>query len=39
MFNVEKAHFVLEEMVMGGQIVETNKSIILGKTNDTSSKC
>mmetsp|Transcript_70951 Transcript_70951/g.82601 ORF Transcript_70951/g.82601 Transcript_70951/m.82601 type:complete len:143 (+) Transcript_70951:31-459(+) len=30
MFNVEKAHFVLEEMVMSGQIVETNKNIILG---------
>lgn len=29
MFNIEKAHFVVEEMVMNGYIVETNKSIIL----------
>lgn len=29
MFNIEKAHFILEEMVMNGQIVETNKTQIL----------
>ena len=31
MFNIEKAHYVLDEMVMSGNIVETNKSIILSK--------
>lgn len=30
MFNIEKAHYILEEMVMNGQIVETNKTQILG---------
>ena len=29
MFNLEKAHFIVEEMVMNGQIVETNKANIL----------
>jgi len=29
MFNIEKAHYVLEEMVMNGVIVETNKALIL----------
>lgn len=29
MFNLEKAHFILDEMVMNGQIVETNKANIL----------
>ncbi|ETO18594.1 AP-4 complex subunit sigma-1 [Reticulomyxa filosa] len=29
MFNIEKAHFILEEMVMNGHIVETNKTNIL----------
>ena len=29
MFNLEKAHFILDEMVMNGQIVETNKTNIL----------
>merc|ERR1719334_387078 len=29
MFNIEKAHFILDEMVMNGQIVETNKTNIL----------
>ncbi|CAD8087291.1 unnamed protein product [Paramecium primaurelia] len=29
MFNIEKAHYILEEMVMNGQIVETNKTQIL----------
>ena len=29
MFNIEKAHFIIDEMVMGGYIVETNKTNIL----------
>ena len=29
MFNLEKAHFVLDEMVLNGCIVETNKQSIL----------
>ena len=29
MFHLEKAHFMLEEMVMNGCIVETSKSNIL----------
>jgi hypothetical protein len=29
MFNLEKAHFILDEMVMNGEIVETNKPSIL----------
>merc|ERR1711865_413650 len=29
MFNLEKAHFILDEMVMNGCIVETNKANIL----------
>lgn len=29
MFNLEKAHFILDEMVMNGQIVEANKNSIL----------
>ena len=29
MFNLEKAHFIVEEMVMNGQIVETNKANVL----------
>jgi AP-4 complex subunit sigma-1 len=29
MFNMEKAHFILEEMVSNGCIVETNKQNIL----------
>jgi len=29
MFNLEKAHFILDEMVMNGMIVETNKANIL----------
>ena len=29
MFSLEKAHFILDEMVSNGQIVETNKSNIL----------
>ena len=29
MFHLEKAHFMLEEMVMNGCIVETNKVNIL----------
>jgi AP-4 complex subunit sigma-1 len=31
MFNLEKAHFILDEMVMNGCIVETNKASILGQ--------
>eukprot|EP00742_Colponemidia_sp_Colp-10_P002443 GILJ01002604.1.p1 GENE.GILJ01002604.1~~GILJ01002604.1.p1 ORF type:complete len:144 (-),score=18.94 GILJ01002604.1:50-481(-) len=30
MFNIEKAHFILDEMVMNGCIVDTNKANILG---------
>lgn len=30
MFNIEKAHYILDEMVMNGYIAETNKTIILG---------
>ena len=29
MYNIEKAHYVLDEMIMNGQIVETNKTLIL----------
>ena len=29
MFNIEKAHFIVDEMVMNGYIVETNKTNIL----------
>ena len=29
MFNIEKAHFIIDEMVMSGYIVETNKTNIL----------
>ena len=29
MFNLEKAHFILDEMVMNGMIVETNKNNVL----------
>lgn len=29
MFNLEKAHFIVDEMVIGGHIVETNKARIL----------
>lgn len=29
MFNIEKAHFIIDEMVMNGYIVETNKANIL----------
>ncbi len=29
MFNIERAHFILDEMVMNGKIVETNKTNIL----------
>jgi len=39
MFNLEKAHFLLDEMVMNGYIIETNKAnvlkpiLLLEKTN------
>ena len=29
MFNIEKAHFIIDEMIMGGYISETNKASIL----------
>mmetsp|Transcript_3093 Transcript_3093/g.2072 ORF Transcript_3093/g.2072 Transcript_3093/m.2072 type:complete len:94 (+) Transcript_3093:189-470(+) len=29
MFNIEKAHFIIDEMIMNGQVVETNKANIL----------
>lgn len=29
MFNIEKAHFILDEIIMDGQIAETNKANIL----------
>ena len=29
MFNIEKAHFIIDEMLMSGYITETNKSNIL----------
>lgn len=29
MFNIEKAHFILDEMVMNGEIIETNRTLIL----------
>jgi AP-4 complex subunit sigma-1 len=29
MFNIEKAHFILDEMILNGQIIETNKTNIL----------
>ena len=29
MFNIEKAHFILDEMVTNGAIVETNKANVL----------
>ena len=29
MFNIEKAHMILEEMVVNGEIVETNRTRIL----------
>ena len=29
MFNLEKAHFLLDEMVMNGRVIETNKNNVL----------
>ncbi len=29
MFNIEKAHFIIDEMIMSGYITETNKQNIL----------
>ena len=29
MFNIEKAHMILDEMVVNGEIVETNRNRIL----------
>jgi len=33
MFNLEKAHFIIDEMIMNGCIAETNKAIVLGQIN------
>lgn len=30
MFNIEKAHFIIDEMIINGEIGETNKQSILG---------
>lgn len=30
MFHLDKAHYILDEMVMNGCVVETNKSLVLG---------
>ena len=30
MFNIEKAHFIVDEMIMAGYICDTNKNNILG---------
>mmetsp|Transcript_16733 Transcript_16733/g.30016 ORF Transcript_16733/g.30016 Transcript_16733/m.30016 type:complete len:148 (+) Transcript_16733:257-700(+) len=32
MFNIEKAHFILDEMICNGHIIETNKANILRPT-------
>ena len=29
MYNIEKAHYILDEMIMNWQIVETNKTLVL----------
>jgi AP-4 complex subunit sigma-1 len=29
MFNIEKAHFILDEMVSNGNIIEMNKTLVL----------
>lgn len=29
MFNIEKAHFIVDEMIMGGYIVDCNKANVL----------
>jgi AP-4 complex subunit sigma-1 len=29
MFNIEKAHFILDEMIMSGYVAETSKANIL----------
>jgi len=29
MFNIERAHFIVDEMIMNGRITETNKSNVL----------
>jgi len=29
MFNLEKAHYIINEMIMAGYIIETNKALIL----------
>ena len=37
-FNLEKVHFVLDEIVMNGGIFETNKAIILSLILETDKK-
>ncbi len=32
MYNIEKAHYILHEMVMCGHLIESNKNIILAPT-------
>ena len=34
MYNLEKAHYILNEMIMCGYIVETNKALILSIINN-----
>ena len=29
MYNLEKAHYILEEMIQDGEIIENNKEVIL----------
>ena len=29
MFNIEKTHFIIDEMIMNGFVIETNKQTIL----------
>jgi AP-4 complex subunit sigma-1 len=31
MFNLEKAHYIINEMILCGYIIETNKALILSK--------
>lgn len=33
MYNLEKAHYIINEMIMCGYIVETNKALILSIYN------
>jgi AP-4 complex subunit sigma-1 len=29
MFNIERAHFILDEMVVNGRVIDTNKTNVL----------